>query len=221
MQKSRRLILFLIIIFLSIPLGSIPYICIDAGIPLLFNSEEHSAPNPVILQGLGVSVPILSFDIVFLETSILLFGTQYQYADDRAAPADWERADTLWVLEPVIDLRMGANIDLGNKWEVGLSAGPALFLRFPLFAFDPTMEEELIPEYQESMFAYFFGNGRFFMFSMEAAFRWQLYENIKLCFKLRNNLPLFHIWDEEEVPFWDQMIIKGLVGIAIMFTQDE
>lgn len=221
MQKFKKLFFIIILLLLGIPLTGLPYICIDAGIPLLFNSEENSAPNPVILQGLGVTVPVLSFEIVFLETSILLFGTQYQYADDRAAPADWERANTLWVLESVMDLRMGANIDLGNSWEVGLSAGPAFFLRFPLFAFDRTMEEELIPEYQESMFAYFFGNGRFFMSSIEAAFRWQLYDNIKLCFKLRNNLPLFHIWDGEAVPFWDQMIIKGLIGIAIIFTQDE
>jgi hypothetical protein len=202
----------LIIVLLFMVVGSmwaIPFLGVDTGLLFIINGEAAGAPSPYILQGLGVTVPLIQEENFFLYAGLLLYGCQYQWYVDRAVPADNELADTIWTLLPQLDIRIGLPIKLSDNLTLGLSLGPALVCPIPLFAYDNG------EAYRARMFEYFYVNLKFLYGEVEIFLRWAIVQGIDLAIKVRSLYQLAAIWDAIGISRLNGLQIQGLISLEI------
>jgi hypothetical protein len=87
------LIVFMSFLLSGVPLPALDTFELDGGLFFIGSTDPDSAPSP-ILPAVGVTFPIQRKLWIFnLEYSFLLTGTYYQYANDRASPAEPEHRD--------------------------------------------------------------------------------------------------------------------------------
>lgn len=186
----------------ALALGDLTY---EGGLHLLINTREDGAPSP-ILAGLGASLLLWHPGAWRVEGGVQLFGAYYEYVAGRAVPAEIEQREFL-VLALLADLRLATELRLNERFAFGGSAGLGLLLRLPIpldryareAAFQPTL-------------GYLYG-WRFLYPQTGMYTRWRINERLELLTTLRVSYPIFHLWDGEELPFADQMIFSGLVGL--------
>jgi hypothetical protein len=189
---------------------SLPYFGIDLGLIFLGNAEEDSAPNPVILQGLGVTFPIFQIDDIVIEVGGLFYGTQYQWTNNRASPADIERADNFFVLAVQIDGRVAYEWQLSEQIGMGFGGGLSLVFRIPLFAYDNG------EQYRSDMTVYFFDMARFLYPRGDFFVDWAIVQGLELRFTVQALVPIYNLWSGEEVPIWDGGMIQGIVSLRFL-----
>ena len=88
---DRRIlpVLFALILLGAMPLCAIDWIGVDVGMLLLLNSEEDSAPSPLLTHfGATLPIPVLN-DPLYWESSALFFWTYYLYTGTRPSPAEF------------------------------------------------------------------------------------------------------------------------------------
>jgi hypothetical protein len=189
---------------------SLPYFSVDLGLIFLGNAEEYSAPNPVILQGLGATFPVYQIEDITIEVGGLFYGTQYQWTHDRASPADIERVDNFFVLAMQIDGRVSYKWQLSEQVDMGCGGGLSLVFRIPLFAYDNG------EQYRSDMTVYFFDMARFLYPRGDFFVDWALVEGLELRFMVQALVPIYNLWSGESVPFWDGGMIQGIVSLRFL-----
>ena len=207
MKKSRGIIIVLLLVMpLTAALG-LSWLEIDVGLLYLLNGDQDSGPSP-LLTTLGASIPInrVSRPLVW-NTGLHLFGVHYQYASDRATPAELEFADSLWTLGIMVDSTFGYRFAPGEKIGFGGAAGLAGVFRIPLFPVGGGAE------FWGDTFKYFLS--RFLYTEVMFFLDWAVREKLTLDFSLRILYPVFNLWGGGSLPFYDQLIIKGLIGFRI------
>ncbi len=213
MRKYNFKIIVFILLFLFLHAAcvwSLPYFSVDLGLIFLGNSEEYSAPNPVILQGLGATFPVYQIDALTIEIGGLFYGTQYQWTDNRASPADIERANNFFVLAMQIDGRVAYEWQLSDQVGIGVAGGLSLVFRIPLFAFDNG------EQYRSDMTAYFFDMARFLYPRADFFVDWGIVEGLELRFTVQALVPIYNLWIGEGLPFWDGGMIQGIVSLHFL-----
>ncbi len=188
-----------------IPIESLQYLQFDAGLHFIGNSEPDSAPSP-FLPTVGMTFPILDHPFLTWESSFLLFGTYYQYENNRANPVEQEHRDFL-VPAVLGDTRFGAVLKLG-KFSMGGNIGLALLLRVPIPLFSDISSD------WGPIAAYFYAMARFFYPESEVYASYQLDNEITLKVAFRSYYPLFNLWTGEQLPFIDQYMFNLLVGVV-------
>ncbi len=190
--------------------SGIDYIEIDTGLLYLGNSETDSAPSP-ILRTVGLTVPLLKMNLFTIRTGIDFWGNYYAYNGTRALPQEIEAPGDRWnwVLSTLIDTRFGMEYAFNSTILAGADIGLAFLLRFPIVSSDVAKNDRL------ALMQYLFGKGRFFYPSNDIYLTWNVYEKFSLSFNLKILYPLFHLWDGESLPFYDQLIVSGLIGFVI------
>jgi len=206
MEKRYKNLVFLFLFFL-LPLCLIPALdsyTVEGGLQLLINSDQDSAPSP-LMPTIGFSRPFWQRGIFTLNGGALFFGTFYQYQNNRALPAELEHRDFL-VLASLVDARIGPEFIITNRLKAGAGLGLALFIRLPIPLFDD-IKDDFAP-----LAGYFYA-GRFAYPETELYAAWKLNDKFELKTSIRALFPIFHLWDGEDLPFVDQMLISGLIGI--------
>ncbi|MQY76699.1 MAG: hypothetical protein GH155_03630 [Spirochaeta sp.] len=206
-MEKRYKNLFFLSLFLFLPLCLTPALdsyTVEGGLQFLINSDQDSAPSP-LMPTLGFSRPFWKRGIFTLDGGALFFGTYYQYQNDRALPAEIEHRDFL-VLASLVDARIGPEFIINNRLKAGGGLGLALFIRLPIPLFDD-IKDDFTP-----LLGYFYA-GRFVYPETEIYTAWKLNDKLELKTSIRVLFPIFHLWDGEELPFVDQMLISGLIGI--------
>ncbi len=211
--RMTALITILLLTSLTGALG-LSWVEIDAGLMVLINTEQDSAPSPFLnTLGAAIPIPVISEQSpLYWEASLLLFSLYYQYdpLDDgspRFTPAELERADTLWTLGLILDTRFGYTFTLSDTVELGGGAGLAAVFRLPLIA----IEEG--GQHRGKAFSYFLIRSVYP--ELEITCRWRISDPLGLTFALRSYFPLFHLWDGENTSFFDQTIIMATIGFRI------
>ena len=177
---------------------------INGGLSFLGNTDPDGAPSP-LMPTFGVNLPLGT--PVDLEVGVLAWGTYYLYANGRAVPAEVEFRD-FWVLGLLADARIGYTFRLGQNVALGAHGGLALLLRAPIPLFD-----DAAPQTGAAM-GYLYGMARFLYPEAELFGRFRLSEGLALRVSVRGYFPIFHLWDGEGLPFLDQLMVSGLVGIV-------
>ena len=196
---------------LLVPAGALSVKSIEARAGLLWlgNSSTEGAPSP-LLDTVGIALPITITPAISIAPELDFTGTQYQlqvYSDPtRAVPTEIEFANSVWYLGILLDLPFRYTFPLSKQTALGFGVSPAFLLRIPTVSWGTGGSEA------GAMSAYLFGKGRFFYPSAQVFFDWQVLSGLALEFRLRGFFPIFHIWDGEGLPFWDQMMIDGNVG---------
>jgi hypothetical protein len=209
MRKGVCITIFLF--FFASSVWCLPFIGVDTGLLFMINTEKEGAPNPVILQGLGATLPLINNNDegFFLDAGMLIFLNQYQWYNKRAIPADSERSDTVEVVFVQLDLLSGILMKLTKELTFGASLGPALVFPFPLFAYDNGAV------YINSMYTYFYSNVKFLYAETELLLRWAIMKELNLTFKIRAMYQLAALWDDPAVPRINGMTFQGIISIEI------
>ncbi len=156
----------------------------------------------------GVSVPITLSSSFALVPELDLFGTQYQLVGSgpRAIPTEIEYKSSVFMLGVLFDPAIRYTLPITKVLSWGVSLSPAFLLRIPTQSWDLTSQQIATAT------SYFYAQERFFYPSTGTFFLWQVYPNIGLEVRLRAFFPVFHLWDGEGLPFYDQLIIDGSIG---------
>ncbi len=126
----------------------------------------------------------------------------------RPAPAEIENAEQ-FVFMTMIDALAGYRLILSKDFELGFLAGLDLLIRIPI-AYDSSAAAKT-----GEFASYFYGALRFVYPVTEVSLKWNLMENIGLLFTIRALWPIFHLWDGESLPIYDQLILHGTLGFCI------
>ncbi|MBA7698200.1 hypothetical protein ES703_106875 [subsurface metagenome] len=188
----------------AMPVHSISYIQLDGGLLLIGNTEQEAAPHP-LLPTVGLTLPLISGPLFYTETGFLLFGTYYQYENQRATPVELENQGFL-VIAALIDARLGLRFSISRIFKLGGSAGLGLLLRAPIPLF-PDARSNVGPT-----LSYFYGF-RFLYPETELFAQIAVSKDFDLKLSFRAYYPIFHLWDGENLPFFDQFMVSALVGI--------
>ena len=208
MRKALVIFLFTTMSFLlsGVPLPALNTLELDGGLLFIGSTDEQSAPSPLI-PAIGMSFRIPAKLWIFdVESSFLLTGTYYQYENGRASPAEPEHRDFA-VTGILGDARLAYGFPVGKKITLGGDFGLALFLRLPIPLF-PDASQDFGPT-----FGYLHGRLRFLYPETGLFARLAILENLDLKLSLRAGWPVYLIWDGEQLPFPEGLLVSGLIGL--------
>jgi hypothetical protein len=180
---------------------------------LIGNTDEPSSgPTPVVLvQSLGASVPLAIAGPFFMEPSLDLFGTWYEYTGTRAVPGAIESGTSFFVLGTLLGVRAGAAFPVSTRVVLGASLGLDFLLRFPI---DFETGAAARKDARRASYGYFYGKGRFLYPETSLFCKWRISERFGLAFSLRALHPVFHMWDGEGLAYLDQLVLGGGLGFT-------
>ncbi|MCF7928935.1 MAG: hypothetical protein K9L68_08490 [Spirochaetales bacterium] len=168
--------------------------------------QSSSTPSP-ILNTLGLTVPLDFENGFLLQPGLKVFGTDYLYTGSRAVPAGIEDKDAFYVLAMLLKTPIVFDFPLNENLVLSGEAGPSFLLRVPLVAYDAG------ESMRSDMTSYLFGSLRFLYPELGFSMRWKLNRSIALGFRTEFYPPVFHFWDGEDVPFYDQMMVDALMTL--------
>ena len=177
---------------------------VDGAIIWIGNADPDSAPSP-FLPALGLNLPIVVRRHWGFDVGILATGAYYQYVGGRAIPAELEQRDYA-VLGVLGDARYSLFVPIGQKVRLGFSAGLLLFLRVPIPLFPDASAD--------------FGQSLVYLLARTAypetglSVRFPLLPAFDLDFEARAAWPWFHLWDGEPYAFWDQLVVRAMLGVV-------
>jgi hypothetical protein len=177
---------------------------VDGAMVWIGNADPDSAPSP-LLPALGMNFSIIARRRWGLDAGFLVTGAFYEYAGERAIPAELEQRD---FGVPLIlgDARAGLHLPLGKRVRLNLTGGLLLFLRVPI---------PLGPDASAN-----FGSALGYLLARavypetELSVRFPILPAFDLDVKVRAGWPWFHLWDGEPYAFWDQLVVTGVLGFV-------
>ena len=204
MKRAAALCAFLVLALGAQAAWSLEELEIDAAMVWIGNADPDSAPSP-LLPSLGLNFTVLKRRLWGLDTGFLLTGTYYEYAGARAIPSELEHRD---FAVPLIlaDARAGLHLRAGEKVELGLTGGLLLALRIPIPLF-PDASADFSSALGYLLARSIYPETELFVrFPVLPAFDFRL--------SARAAWPWFHFWDGEPYPWWDQLIVSGMLGVV-------
>jgi hypothetical protein len=204
MRRVLPFCLFALGILLAPAAWSLSEVEFEGALVWIGNADPAGAPSP-LLPALGVSFPLVERRLWGVEAGALLTGTYYEYVNGRAVPSELEHRDFA-VAVILADVRAGLHLPLGRSVVLSLTGGLIFYLPLPIPLFPdawsklgPTMSYMLLRSlYPET----------------EISVRFPLLPSLDLRLGARAGWPILHMIDGEGLPFWDQMIVSGVLGVV-------
>jgi hypothetical protein len=193
-----------------LPAADLSGLELDGGLVLLGATDPDSAPSP-IMPAFGVVLPPWRpVGRFVLESSLLLFGTTYEYSDldERARPVDPANRE-FWVQGILGDARLRYDWRLGEKARLGADAGLAVLLRVPI-----PLSSEGAQDFG-SAFGYLHGRLRFLYPETGLFAVFPFTERLDLKPSLRAAWPLYLLWDGERLPFAEGLLVSLTLGFVL------
>ena len=225
MWSKRLFLIWIICMFLTATLSAISIESIDVsgGVMWIGNTGDNTAPSP-ITSPLAVSIPIRFTSFLLIVPELGYFGGTYGIENDRTVPVEIEFKDSVFVASFLASPRVVFTFNLSPSLILGASVGPTVVVRIPTVAWGEggTQREQII--------AYQYASARFFYPEVGFLFDWAIPPNVDLpsevdqgedenaginqsrvhlAINVRGYLPIFHLWDGENLPFHDQLMISG------------
>ncbi|MBN2509346.1 MAG: hypothetical protein JXB03_03680 [Spirochaetales bacterium] len=170
-------------------------------------AEADAGISPVT-GVIGVTIPLEVSGIFHVEPSVYYYGLEYGYDEGpRPRPVPVEHRE-MYVMNWIAEL--GFHMPFVLSPAVTLSPGLTASAVFKLPLIVAPGEDNVSSE----MNGYFYGNGRFFLPGACVRLDWQYSPRFSFLAKAGARLPVFHIWDGESLPFYDQMHVYLLVGVS-------
>ena len=216
MNEKLPALLIISTLFLAVPLyantSGIDRISIDSGLIFIGNSAQDSAPSPV-LRTIGANIPLFRSGLFVISTGLQFWGSYYAYNGQRALPQEMEAPGDLWnwILASMLDSRFGLEYPFNEKLTIGSDAGLSFLLRFPIVSSEAANPDRL------PVMQYFFSKGRFLYPETSIYLIWNVYKKVGVSFTVKSYYPVFHLWDGENLPFYDELLITGLLSFIIRF----
>ena len=208
-MKIKRLLLTILIIYLF-PLGAFAFeiksLSLEGGPLFMLNTDDEGAPSP-ILPNIGIAGEIESGAGYFLP-SLNISWNYYQLSEEDpevVQPAEIEYADSLLLMNILIDFPYSMRYSVKNNLMLGWLASPALMIKVPLKAWGEGDSQ------RSDILGYFYG-GRFIFLETGGYLLWRYSEKNSFKTSLSLYLPVYHLWDGR--PFLDEMMVRLGVGFS-------
>jgi hypothetical protein len=192
---------------------SVDELDVNTSLLLIGNTEPvpSTGTSPIVTL-VGVSLPLRIDGPFFIEPALELFGTTYEWTGTRAVPAAVEAGPGFFTLGVLLSVHAGLQFEVAPTLWLGGTIALDFLFRVPLELANTNADSiagrALAP-------GYFFGMGRFFYPETRLFLRWKVSDSLGLLVNLRALYPLFHAWDGEALPFFDQLMLAGGLGFAI------
>ena len=182
---------------------------IEGGPLFMLNTDDEGAPSP-LLPNIGAGLEMESGSGYFLP-SINISWNYYQLSEEDAdvvQPAEIEYADSLLLMNILIDFPYSMRYSLKKQLDLGWLVSPALMLKIPLKTWGEgeTRKSDIL--------GYFYG-GRFVFLEAGGYLLWNYSEKNSFRTSLSVYLPVYHLWDGR--PFMDEMMLK--LGFGFLFNR--
>jgi hypothetical protein len=187
---------------------------LDVNFGIIYiGTTDPGASGPSIVTPLyGVSLPIQVGGPFFIEPMLELYTTFYQWTGTAVAPAAMENAQGFLTLGTLLSFHGGLWWAVSPAVMLGGSLGVDFLLRFPI---EFLMADQNSAADTSSGLGWFFGAARFIYPEARLFTRWQVGPAVGLVFSVRAWYPLFQLWDGQNLPFPDQFMFAGGIGIAV------
>ena len=174
------------------------------------------APSP-LLTTYSVTVPLRVSRFFLFVPGIDVFGTRYGFepGSTKAVPVEIEYASGVWELGLVISPAVAFDLPLRGGSHLGVFAGTSFVLRAPIVVWPETATD-----LRGQVAQYHYGAGRFFYPEAGLYFQWLAFDNLSVALRGKVLFPLFHAWDGESVPFYDQLMVSGAVGFRFLLPSE-
>ena len=192
------LIVFISFLLSGVPLPALNPVELDGGLFIIGSNDPQSAPSP-ILPAIGMTFPIARTLWIFdLESSLLLSGTYYQYANDRASPAELDHRDFV-VVCLLADLRGAYTFLKRESLNLGADLGVAAFLRIPIPLFS-----DAAGDFGKTLgYFYLFR----FLYPQTGIYgSYRIAENLDLKLSVRAYWPVYLLWHRDDPAFPEGML---------------
>jgi hypothetical protein len=192
---------------------SVDELDVNTGLLLIGNTEPapSTGTSPIVTL-VGVSLPLRIAGPFFIEPALELFGTTYEWTGTRAVPAAVEAGPGFFTLGVLVSVHAGLQFAVAPTLWLGGSLALDFLFRVPLELANTNADSITGRGFAPS---YFFGQGRFFYPETRLFLKWKVSDSLGLRVNLRALYPLFHAWDGEALPFFDQLMLAGGLGFAI------
>ncbi len=172
-------------------------------------SGGQGAPSP-LLNDIGVSVPLGLGPRFSIMPEVDFFAFQYQLATNgtQVVPTEIEYANSVELVTVMVDLAARYEIPINKTMSWGLIAAPVFLLRIPTQAWGTGVDNI------GTITGYFYNAGRFFYPELGSFLYVQILPRIGLELRVRSFFPIFHLWDGEGDPFYDQMMVDATLGFC-------
>ncbi len=202
----------------SVPALSIPGIDLFGGLVFVGNGHPEGGPSP-LLGYWGVGMPVQINENMYFGPELGMFSTQYQLTSDgtKAVPTEVEYADSLWMISLLLDASFRYLFKVSDTLFLGPSAHLGFIFRIPVLGYGLAAPGSTDPTYRSSIISYYYSQFRFFLPGVGFRLYWTALERLGFLFRLTGYFPVFHLWDGEGAPLYDQMIVSGTVGVRFQF----
>lgn len=201
MKRICFLYLFLLTAFSSFSL-ELETINAGSNFYLIFNQTTDNAPY-VFNTGLEGGITLGFSDLFAFEPTLGFYDIYYGLSSsDRPLPVD-QAERRLTVVTLVIDPIFALRFNLFDKARLSLFASPSFFITFPLKTWWDDGNNQT-----GYVFSYLYSSLRFFQPMAGVAFSYGITESMLLEIRGKVYIPVFHIWDMEELQFQDQMKVS-------------
>jgi hypothetical protein len=203
-------------LLLVFPLASVmalSWLGVDGGMLYLFNAEQDSGPNPLLMT-VGLSMPLAGTgDGLIWDIRYHAFATYYQFANGRASPVEVEAADSLWTLGLATETSLGYLFALSDKIRLGGTASLGGMFRFPLVPVGSG------GDFWKDTFVYLLL--RFLFVGAEFRFDWKVQERLTLSTAVGTYYPVFRFFELKNVAFWDQITLNGILSLRFSLPSKD
>ena len=174
----------------------------------LANSDSDSAPSP-ILSVWGFSARIGIAEKWSIAPEIAFSSVEYLYRDDIAYPAEIEYADAVRTLNIIFSIPVAYRFDPVEDIAIYVNAGPTFSFKVPYRTFGDVSRGDVA--------GYFTKKGRFFHWETGAALEWNFIESLAFYVRTRLVLPMYRMWDGDNMPFYDGLMFGVGFGLRLIF----
>ena len=182
----------------------------DLGVIFMPNLDpDKETPNLVTyVLGCGAIIPLEKEPLSF-EPAVDIYTNYYELdALGRGIPTTVEERSA-FVIGLIIDapLVYSWTLDEEEKWTLSCGGGPAFDIRVGFLAAEEGKED------LGSINAYFWKSLRFFQPTTFVRGEYRLTERVGFGFAIRAYWPIFNLWAGEGLPFFDQSLFCGSLGV--------
>jgi len=172
------------------------------------NPVQPSEVSPIV-GGVGVGVGLQFSPLLSLRPALDIFGIQYALVSingaPKAVPTQIETGSAVLMLNALLSVPLTFTWKLDPQLQFSAGVSPSMLFRIPTIGYGT-------PD-RGGITSYLYADARFFYPEVQTSIMYRMSDQLNAGFTLRALFPIFHLWDAEAVPFWDQMIISGMLSL--------
>ncbi|MEI8094109.1 MAG: hypothetical protein WCG80_07860 [Spirochaetales bacterium] len=207
----RKVVLVLLCCFASLPLQAavvwgvdIPGLELQFGYDFVLNSIDDSAPNPVISNSLGLSVPFVVLPSLIFRPEAAVFFETMEYVNSRPQPVESDYPNVT-ILALLLNANFGYEFQPLKTLTLVPEVGLAFAVRFPIFAAGTSAGDMALP------ITGWYLAGRFVYPNLGLGVLYQFSDRYTLFLRVQGMDPVFNLWDNWT--WWDQLLVNLNLGV--------